>query len=57
MIQSVVTNQKITIILSQEVIGGQHLIHVLPHELGSYHIISHFLQVGGELGWALVQSY
>ena len=48
-----VSNQDLPLVLSPKVHGLIHLGHVLPHELESYHIFSHLLQVGGYLGWAL----
>ena len=56
MVQPVVPNQKLHILLSQEILGGPQLVHVLPCELGSYHILVNLLQVGEELvldiGWS-----
>ena len=47
MVQILVPKQDPPCILSQEVLGGPHLVHVLPSDLISYHILVYFLQVGG----------
>ena len=53
MVQTVVPNQDIPLTPSPKLLGVPQLGHVLPHELGSYHIFVRLLQVGGDLGWYL----
>ena len=49
MVQPVMPNQDLPIVLSQYVLSGPQLGHVLPCDNGSYHLFVHLLQVGGEL--------
>ena len=53
MVQTMVPNQNVPLVLSQEAIVGLQLGYVLPRDLGSYHILVHFLQFGGYLVWAI----
>ena len=57
MIYHVVTNQNLPLIPYQEVLVGPQLGHVLPCEFKYDQILLHFLQVGGDLGWDIDQSY
>ena len=57
MVQTMVPNQNVPLVLSQEAIVGLQLGYVLPRDLGSYHILVQLFQVCGELGWDIGQSY
>ena len=47
MVNPVVKKQELPLAPYQKVYGQPHLGHVLPIELVSYHILIHFIQVGG----------
>ena len=47
MVKHVTPKHNLSIIPPQEALGEAQLGHVLPCDIGSYHICFHFLQVGG----------
>ena len=57
MVQPVVPSQNFPLVPSQEVLNRPQLGHFLTCGLGYYHVHVRLLQVIGNLGWDLSQSW